>query len=116
MLEKTKKGNLDITEWIQLFLNCLINAIKASEAVLTKVLFKANFWNKNAKTLFNERQKNMLNKILDDFDGKLTSSKYAKISKCSKDTAIRDLNDLIEKQILQKVAAGGRSTNYEVKK
>lgn len=116
MLEKTQKGNLDITEWVQWFLNCLINALKASDSVLTKVLFKANFWNKNAKTLINERQKNMLNKILDDFDGKLTSSKYAKISKCSKDTAIRDLNDLIEKNILQKEAAGGRSTNYEVKR
>ena len=116
MLEKTQKGNLDITSWILWFLNCLINAIKASDVVLTKVLFKANFWNKHAKTLINERQKNLLNKILDDFDGKLTSSKYAKIAKCSKDTAIRDLNDLIDKNILQKEAAGGRSTNYEFRR
>lgn len=82
---------------------------------MNKVLFKADFWNKHSNTLINERQKNLLYKILEGFEGKLTSSKWAKITKCSKDTAIRDINDLIEKGILQKELAGGRSTNYELK-
>jgi Fic family protein len=79
-------------------------------------LYKAEFWAAHATVLLNPRQKKMLNKLLDGFDGKLTSSKWAKIAKCSKDTAIRDMNDLIEKNILQKEAAGGRSTNYELVK
>ncbi len=116
MLEKTQKGNLDITEWINWFLNCLINSLKSTDSQLVGVLFKADFWTKNSKTLINERQKKLLNKLLDGFDGKLTSSKWAKIAKCSKDTAIRDINDLIDKGILQKESAGGRSTNYELKK
>lgn len=115
MLEKAQKGNLDITEWIKWFLNCLINALKSTDSVLVRVLFKADFWVKHSKTLINERQKKLLNRLLDGFDGKLTSSKWAKIAKCSKDTAIRDINDLIDKDILQKEAAGGRSTNYELK-
>jgi len=116
ILEKTQKGDLDITQWIQWFLNCLINALKSTDSLLIKVLFKANFWTKHSEVLINERQKKMLNKLLDGFDGKLTSSKWAKIAKCSKDTAIRDINDLIDRNILQKAAAvGGRSTNYELK-
>jgi len=116
ILEKTQKGNLDITEWIKWFLNCLINSLKSSDSVLVKVLFKADFWTKHSKILINERQKKLLNKLLDGIDGKLTSSKWAKIAKCSKDTAIRDINDLIDKNILQKESAGGRSTNYELRK
>jgi len=115
ILEKTQKGNLDITDWIKWFLSCLINALRSTDTVLNRVLFKADFWNKHAKTSINERQKKLLNKILDGFEGKLTSSKWAKIAKCSKDTAIRDINDLINKYILQKEEAGGRSTNYELK-
>ena len=114
--KKTQKGNLDITQWIQWFLNCLINALKSTYSLLIRVLFKANFWTKHSVVLINERQKKLLNKLLDGFDGKLTSSKWAKIAKCSKDTAIRDINDLIDKNILKKEAAvGGRSTNYELK-
>ncbi len=115
ILEKTQKGNLDITEWVKWFLNCLINALKSTDSTLRNVLFKAEFWTHHSKTLINERQKNILNKLLDGFDGKLTSSKWAKIAKCSKDTAIRDINDLVEKNILQRKAPGGRSTNYELK-
>lgn len=115
ILEKTQKGNLDITDWIKWFLSCLINALKSTDTVLNRVLFKADFWNKHAKTSMNERQNKLLNKILDGFEGKLTSSKWAKIAKCSKDSAIRDINDLIDKNILQKEEAGGRSTNYELK-
>jgi Fic family protein len=116
ILEKTQKGNLDITEWITWFLQCLINALKSTDAILRQVLFKADFWNKHSKTFINERQRKLINKLLDGFDGKLTSSKWAKIAKCSKDTAIRDINDMIHKNILRKEAAGGRSTNYELVK
>lgn len=114
ILEKTQKGDLDITEWIKWFLSGLINALKSTDKILIRVLIKADFWNKHSKTIINERQKKLLNKLLDEFDGKLTSSKWAKIAKCSKDTAIRDINDLRGKGILQKEAAGGRSTNYEL--
>jgi len=115
ILEKTQKEDLDITEWIKWFLNCLINALKATENILARVLLKADFWNRHAKTIINERQKKVLNKLLDGFEGKLTSMKWAKMAKCSKDTAIRDINDLINKDILQKESAGGRSTNYVLK-
>jgi Fic family protein len=115
ILEITQKGNLDVTDWIKWFLNCLIKALKSTDTTLNRVLFKADFWNKQAKTVMNERQKKLLNNILDGFEGKLTSSKWAKIAKCSKDTAIRDINDLIKKDILIKEEAGGRSTNYELK-
>lgn len=114
ILEKTQKGDLDITVWIRWFLNCLVNALKSTDAVLKRVLFKADFRNMHSDTVINERQKKILNKILDGLDGKLTSSKWAKMAKCSKDTAIRDINDLIEKDILQKESAGGRSTSYEL--
>ena len=114
ILEKTQKGNLDITGWIVWFLNCLINALKATGSILTRVLFKADFWQKHIDTAINDRQRKLLYKLMDGFDGKLTSSKWAKIAKCSKDSAVRDINDLIEKGILQKEAAGGRSTNYEL--
>jgi len=116
ILEKTQKGDLDITNWIKWFLQCLINALKSTDSVLIRILFKADFWNKHSKTIINERQKKLLNKLLDGFDGKLTSSKWAKVAKCSKDSAIRDINDLINKDILQKESAGGRSTSYELKK
>ncbi len=116
ILEKTQKGDLDITEWIKWFLSCLIKALKSTDKILKRVLFKADFWNRYSKTIINERQKKILNKLLDGFEGKLTSMKWAKIAKCSKDTAIRDINDLINKDVLQKESAGGRSTNYELKK
>lgn len=114
ILEKTQRGDLDITAWIIWFLNCLINALKSTDSVLIRVLFKANFWQKHSVTTINDRQRKLLNMMMNGFDGKLTSSKWAKIAKCSKDSAVRDINDLIEKGILQKEAAGGRSTNYEL--
>ena len=116
ILEKTQKADLDITEWIKWFISCLINSLKATDKILIRVLLKANFWNRHSKTIINKRQKKVLNKLLDGFEGKLTSMKWAKIAKCSKDTAIRDINDLINKEVLQKESAGGRSTNYELKK
>jgi Fic family protein len=116
MLEKIQKGeDLDITDWIVWFLNCLINSLKSTDILLARIIGKAQFWTKHTNVILNERQKKLLNKMLDGFDGKLTSSKWAKIAKCSKDSAIRDINDLIEKELLQKEAAGGRSTNYELR-
>lgn len=114
-LEKTQKGNSDITGWILWFLQCLINAIHSTEATLSKVLQKAEFWREHSTTLLNDRQQKIINRLLDGFDGKLTSSKWAKITKCSQDTALRDIQDLIKKDILQKAASGGRSTSYELK-
>ncbi len=114
ILEKTQKGHLDITEWILWFLNCLTNAINATEDILSKVLYKAEFWKIHSTTILNERQQKIINKLLDGFNGKLTSSKWGKINKCSQDTALRDIQDLIRKNILRKEASGGRSTNYEL--
>ncbi len=116
ILEKTQKGTLDVTEWIVWFLHCLLHALKASDTLLTKVLNKHRFWNKHATSLFNSRQLKMVNKLLDGIFGNLNSSKWAKMSKCSADTALRDIHDLIEKGILVKNKAGGRSTQYELKK
>jgi Fic family protein len=114
ILEKTQQSSLNVTDWLVWFLNCLLNSLKSSETVLNKVLRKHNFWNTYATEIQNERQKRMLNKLLDGFTGKLTTSKWAKINKCSQDTALRDIQDLIEKGIMQKENAGGRSTNYEL--
>jgi Fic family protein len=116
VLEKTQKGGLDITEWMHWFLSCLVNALKATDVVLQGVTDKANFWKYHANTELNDRQRKMVNKLLDGLHGKLSSSKWAKMTKCSRDTAIRDINDLLEKGVLQKEAAGGRSTHYELMK
>lgn len=115
ILEKTQKGPMDITPWVLWFLNCLKNAFHLTEVVLDKVLFKAEFWKIHSGVVMNERQHKMINKILDNFEGNVTSDKWAKLSKCSKDTAIRDINDLIEKNVLRKEDAGGRSTHYVLK-
>jgi Fic family protein len=114
-LEKTQKGNSDITEWILWFLQCLINAINSTEETLSKILHKADFWKLHSTTILNGRQQKVINRLLDGFDGKLTTSKWGKINQCSQDTALRDIQDLIKKNILQKDASGGRSTNYELK-
>lgn len=113
-LEASQKGTLDVTRWIQWFLACLRRAILASEETLHAVLTKARFWEALAAETFNERQKTLLNRLFDGFEGKLTSSKWAKLAKCSQDTALRDIADLVERRILAKAAAGGRSTSYEL--
>jgi Fic family protein len=114
ILEKTQRGDLDITDWLLWFLDCLLKSLKLTESVLSNVLSKANFWQKHGATSFNERQKMMLNKLFDGFEGKLNTSKWAKITKTSTDTALRDIQDLVNKGILKKEEAGGRSTNYEL--
>jgi Fic family protein len=114
ILEKTQKASLDVTEWMAWFLDCLGRAISGTESTLASVFRKARFWEKNAGKTINERQKLMLNKLLDGFEGKLTSTKWAKIAKCSQDTAQRDIQGLIEQRVLVKDAAGGRSTSYSL--
>ena len=113
-LQKAQHKDGDITEWILWFLNCLYDALDNSEKTIQKVLHKADFWDKHKNTELNSRQRLMLNKLLDDFKGKLKTSKWAKIAKCSQDTALRDIKDLIEKGILKQEESGGRSTNYEL--
>lgn len=114
ILQKVQHSSGDITEWLNWFLHCLKNALLTTEATLQKVLRKTEFWKTYENTEFNERQRLVLNKLFDGFDGKLKSSKWAKIAKCSPDTALRDIKDLIEKKILRQEQQGGRSTNYEL--
>ncbi len=114
MLEATQKGDLDITEWLLWFLGCLDRAFDGADSMLTTVLAKARFWEHHSGESFNLRQRVMLNRLLDGFEGKLTSSKWAKIAKCSQDTASRDIDDLIKREVLVKDAPGGRSTSYSL--
>lgn len=113
-LEETQRGPLDITNWLKWFLKCLKQALESTEIMLEKVLAKAKFWEKHAKTIISERQQIMINHLLDDFYGKLTTSKWAKMTKCSQDTALRDIQDLLDKGILIKESGGGRSTSYAI--
>jgi len=115
VLEKTQRGSLDITKWIEWFLNCLLHAIELSEIVLEKIINKHAFWINNAGMNLNDRQRKILNMLMDDFQGVLNTTKWSKIGKCSQDTALRDIQDLIEKAILIKTEPGGRSTNYILK-
>jgi Fic family protein len=112
ILEKTQKGTSDISPWLLWFLDCLMTALTTAETTLEKVLIKAKFWEKHAKTIFNQRQVLILNKLLGQFEGRLNSSKWAKMTKCSSDTALRDIQDLMDKNILRKEDFGGRSTSY----
>ena len=114
MLEKTQKGSLDITNWLEWFLDCLEAALLDTEKSISTILQKAAFWDKYRLVSMNERQIKMVNLFWDGFDGKLTSSKWAKITKCSPDTALRDIQDLITKGVFRKTDEGGRSTNYEL--
>jgi Fic family protein len=115
ILEKTQKGTLDITPWMEWFLGCLDRALDKTEATLATVLRKARFWERLAATAINERQRLVLNRMLEGFKGKLTSTNWAQIGKCSHDTALRDIQYLIDKDILVKNPAGGRSTSYSLK-
>lgn len=114
ILEQTQKGNLDITPWLHWFISCLNRALVQAEETLNGVLNKAAYWNFLRSRSINERQKTMLNKLFDGFDGKLNTSKWAKITKVSTDTALRDIQNLEEQGILRKQEGGGRSTSYEL--
>ncbi len=114
ILQTVQHSSGDITEWLDWFLHCLKSALLETEDKLKKILRKVEFWKIHEHTSLNERQRLVLNKLLDGFDGKLKSSKWAKIAKCSSDTSLRDIKDLIEKRILRQEQQGGRSTNYEL--
>lgn len=115
ILEQTQKGSLDITKWLKWFLTCLGHSFDRVETTLQLVNYKTKFWDAISNIELNIRQYTMLNKILDGFEGKLNTSKWAKMTKCSTDTALRDIQDLVTKKILVKEEAGGRSTSYKIK-
>jgi Fic family protein len=114
VLECTQKGTSDVTPWLTWFIDCLYNALLGSNEILNLVLRKAAFWQKHANVDLNDRQRLLLKKLQEGFEGKLTSSKWQKIAKTSQDTALRDIQDLIIKGILEKAPEGGRSTNYQL--
>jgi Fic family protein len=114
VLERMQKGSLDVTPWLAWFLASLQQAVDSAQSSLDSVLIKARFWRRWAGTPLNERQVKLLNRLLDGFEGKLTSSKWAAIAKCSADTALRDIGDLVARGVLKKSESGGRSTSYEL--
>lgn len=113
-LEATQKGGLDVTRWQAWFLDCMLHAIDGAQETLGAVLAKAQFWERFAKEPLNKRQVKVLNHLLDGFEGKLSTSKWAKLAKCSQDTAYRDILDLVERGALKKDSGGGRSTSYSL--
>jgi Fic family protein len=114
ILERTQKSDLDVTPWLAWFLGCLDRAFDGAEDILKTVLGKAEFWKTHSEANINSRQRNIINRLLEGFDGKLTSSKWATIEKCSPDTALRDIHELLDAGILQKDKGGGRSTSYSL--
>ena len=114
ILQKVQHSDGEITEWLLWFLKSLYQALEKTEKSIGKVLYKGDFWNMHKDMKLNSRQRLMINKLLDGFNGKLKTSKWAKITKCSQDTALRDIKDLIEKKILLQEKSGGRSTNYQL--
>ena len=114
ILEATQNGDLNITSWMEWFLGCLDRAFDGADEILGNVFTKAEFWKKHSAAALNERQRDVINRLLDGFAGKLTSSKWATVEKCSPDTALRDIADLVERGILTKDAGGGRSTSYSL--
>ena len=112
ILEETQKGTMDITPWMDWFLGCLGRAIGGAQLTLSAVLAKARFWERIKDIALNDRQRLVLNRLLEGFEGKLTTSKYAKLAKCSQDTALRDILPLVERGILVRNPEGGRSTSY----
>lgn len=114
VLETTQKGAMDITPWMEWFLGCLRRAIEGAQATLATVLSKARFWETFADVSINDRQRLVVNRLLDGFEGKLTTSKWAKLATCSHDTALRDILALVERGILVRNPGGGRSTSYDL--
>jgi Fic family protein len=114
--EQTQKATMDITPWMDWFLQCLGHAIDGAQTTLGSVLAKAHFWETFRDALLNERQRLAVNRLLDGFEGKLTTMKYGKLAKCSHDTALRDIATLVERGILARNPEGGRSTSYSLAK
>jgi Fic family protein len=114
ILERTQKADMNVTEWLLWFLQMLGEAVDLAHQALDVVLEKAHFWQRVSGVGLNERQVKIINRLLDGFEGKLTSSKWAAIAKSSTDTALRDINELVELGILQRSGAGGRSTSYDL--
>jgi Fic family protein len=114
VLERTQRGSMEVTAWLAWFLDTLHRAVDRAQRDLDMVLAKARFWQRWATTPMNERQVKLLTRLLDGFEGKLTSSKWAAIARCSQDTALRDIAELVARGVLRRSAAGGRSTSYEV--
>ncbi len=114
ILEKTQKGSLDVTPWMEWFLGCLGRAFDGTETTLASVMRKARFWERHATLPINDRQRDIVNRLLDGFEGHLTTVKWAKLTKTSHDTALRDIQELIANGILKKDEAGGRSTSYSL--
>jgi len=114
ILEQTQRGSMDITPWMEWFLACLGRAIRGAQAILSGVLAKAGFWKSFHDVRLNERQRLVLNRMLDGLHGNLTTSKYAKLAKCSQDTALRDILALVHRGMLVRNLAGGRSTSYSL--
>ena len=114
ILERTQKEAMDVTGWMSWFVDCLGRAIESAEAALDATLAKGRFWVRIAEISINDRQRKVLNLLLGDFKGNLTTSKWARLTKCSSDTALRDITELMECGVLARSAEGGRSTNYSL--
>lgn len=114
ILERTQKGSMDVTPWMEWFLGCLTRAIEGAQAALSGVIAKARYWEKLRDVPLNERQRLVINRMLEGFDGKLTTSKWAALTKSSTDTALRDIQQLVDRGVLVRNAAGGRSTSYSL--
>jgi Fic family protein len=115
ILEKTQKGTTDVTAWMEWFLGCMGRAIDGASEALHSIMIKTRVWESVASFSLNDRQRLVLNRLLDGFEGKLTTTKYAKLAKCSPDTALRDIETLLEAGVLLRGSGGGRSTSYELR-
>jgi Fic family protein len=113
-LEATQRGTMDVTPWLQWFLACLLRAVQGADGLLVGVLDKAKFWQRWADTPMNARQTLVINRLLDGMDGKLNNAKWTTLGKCSADTALRDINDLLARGVLRRLEGGGRNTAYEL--
>jgi len=116
VLERTQKGDLDVTDWLVWFFDCLDRSLNRAEETLSAVLFKARVWQGVGNGRVNDRQRKVINRLLDGFEGKLTSSKYAKLTQCSSDTALRDIRELLDRGVLLRNPGGGRSVSYRLAK
>ena len=114
ILERTQKGTLDVTAWMEWFLGCLTRAIVSAQAALAGIIEKARYWEKLRDVPLNERQRLVIKRMLGGFEGKLTTSKWAAMTKSSNDTALRDIHPLVERGVLVRNQAGGRSTSYSL--